>query len=92
MFFLPNGRRRCEKSKNRTKQFDEFFSFFLGKFLANSKARQTKPRGMIFIKDFFLSLITQKISNYLFFVAAAGLGGGDVCFLSAIELVSLERF
>lgn len=30
-----------------------FFSFLSGKFLANSKARQTKPRGMIFIKDFF---------------------------------------
>lgn len=68
-----------------------FFSFLSGKFLANSKARQTKPRGMIFIKDFF-SLITQKIINCSFFVAAAGLGGGDVCFLSAIELVSLERF
>lgn len=69
-----------------------FFSFFLGKILANSKACQTKPRGMIFIKD-FLSFITQKIINCsFFFLAAAGLGGGDVCFLSAIELVSLERF
>jgi len=52
-FVLPNGR-RSEESKNSTKQFDEFFSFFLGKFLANSKACQTKPRGMIFIKDFFI--------------------------------------
>jgi len=52
-FVLPNGR-RSEESKNSTKQFDEFFYFFLGKYLANSKARQTKPRGMIFIKEFFI--------------------------------------